>query len=98
MADVMESPQTLVAAIVTQGDRLALIAAGRARWQAASGYTFVPIELPGAALDPHASLVDAISRITKELLGQPGRPLASTRLYGIQLRVLPVGASMYAVL
>jgi hypothetical protein len=82
MADAMDSPQTLVAAIVTQGDRLALIAAGRARWQATSGYTFVPIELPSAALDPHASLADAISRITEGLLGQLGRPLASAQLYG----------------
>src|SRR5262249_55935158 len=82
MADVMELPQTLVAAIVTQGDRLALIAAGRARWQATSGYTFVPIELPGATLDPHASPTHAISRITEQVLGQPGRPLGSAQLYG----------------
>ena len=82
MADMMESPHTLVATIVTHGDTLALIAAGRARWQASSGYTFVPIELPGASLDPHASLPDAVSWLTEELLGQPGRPLPSAQLYG----------------
>jgi hypothetical protein len=75
-------PLRLLALAIAHGGRLALLVDGKAHWQRNAGYTFVPLELPGVVqepqMPPHAS-ADGLSR---RVLGQATRLIASRQLYG----------------
>lgn len=75
-------PLRLLALAVARRGRLALLPAGRARWQRNAGYTFVPLELPGMVQEPGDAPHATADGLGRRAFGRATRLIASRQLYG----------------
>lgn len=74
-------PVRLLSLVIADDGHVALPVAGPDRWRDESGYTFVPLELPGGPAEPNESAERALQRIASARLGRSVRPLSSPWTY-----------------
>jgi len=75
-------PLNMLSLILHVDGRLALIAHSAERWQATPGYTMIPVEFPGATLQPDENLTEAASALAKGTLGCSLHIVRSQTVYG----------------
>jgi hypothetical protein len=75
-------PVRLLSLVIADAGRIVLLIAGADRWREESGYTFVPLELPGGPAEPAEPDERALQRIATARFGGPVRLLPGAWRYG----------------
>lgn len=74
--------QHLVAIIAMREGKLAMALGGPTRWRTESGYTFLPLEVPGASMPMGTQPASHIAALAQRALGCEARVISSPGTYG----------------
>lgn len=82
IAPITQVTQHLVAIVAAREYKLAMVLGGPARWRTESAYTFLPLELPGAALPLGTRPASQGTAIARRALGCEAWVVSSPGTYG----------------